>query len=67
MITSSYAAEAMPWLRDAKPVMPGHWEAIAIGFLLCGFLAAYIVTRIFAIAPRDDEPMYGDPDQWRDK
>lgn len=62
-----YAAEAQPWVRDALPSAgPGispPWGIIAIGFVICTGLAAFIVTRIFAIAPRDDEP-FNKPDDW---
>ena len=63
----SYAAEAQPWVRDALhsigPAISPPWGIIAIGFVICSALAAFIVTRIFAIAPRDDEPFHK-PEDW---
>lgn len=63
----AYAAEAQPWVRDALtsagPAIPTPWRIIAIGFVICAGIAAFIVTRIFAIAPRDDEP-FNKPEDW---
>lgn len=43
----SYAAEAQPWVRDALhsigPAISPPWGIIAIGFVICSALAAFIV------------------------
>lgn len=63
----AYAAEAQPWVREALPsagpAISPPWGIIAIGFVICAGIAAFIVTRIFAIAPRDDDEIFSDPDK----
>lgn len=54
------ASELSPW---NKPLISGTTAWLILGYLFCAVLALFIVLRIFAIAPRDDEPMFDDPDK----
>lgn len=55
------AAEFSPW---NSPVISVTTAWLILGYLFCAGLAWFIITRIFAIAPRDDDDdILPDPDK----
>lgn len=60
---AAQASELTPW---NSPVISGTVAWLILGYAFCACLALFIVLRIFAIAPRDDDDVgYPDPEQDR--